>query len=108
LGRECPRQSPVYQRGILDIPNWRSVAGFASRLWKLEKHTPSLQSFFAFIACATAGRALLQAMCGRDLQANPGIAVQLQSVELLYTYSFIAQFAQAPGVSLRLLTVRVS
>jgi hypothetical protein len=41
-------------------------------------------AFFAFIACATAGSAHLQAISGRDLQVNPGIAVQLQSVELLY------------------------
>jgi hypothetical protein len=37
----------------------------------------------AFIACKTVGRALLQAISGRNLQVNPGIAVQLQKVELL-------------------------
>jgi hypothetical protein len=39
-------------------------------------------AFFAFIACATAGSARLQAISGHALQANPSIAVQ-QKVELL-------------------------
>jgi hypothetical protein len=34
-------------------------------------------AFFAFIACATADRVLLQAISGYDLQVNPDIAVQL-------------------------------
>jgi hypothetical protein len=42
-------------------------------------------AIFAFIACTTVGSVHPQAMCGRDLQVNPGIAVQLQSVELLYS-----------------------
>jgi hypothetical protein len=42
-------------------------------------------AIFAFMVCATAGKARLQAIRGHDLQANHGIAVQLQKVELLYT-----------------------
>jgi hypothetical protein len=41
-------------------------------------------AIFAFIACTTAGSAHLQAISGRNLQVNPGIAVQIQSVEPLY------------------------
>jgi hypothetical protein len=46
-------------------------------------------AFFAFIACATAGRARLQAISGHDLQANSGIAVQLQSAEPPYIHKGI-------------------
>jgi hypothetical protein len=45
--------------------------------------TPDDIAIFAFIACTTVGKAHLQVISGRDLQVNPGIAVQLQSVELL-------------------------
>jgi hypothetical protein len=40
-------------------------------------------AIFAFVVCTTVGKAHLQATSGRDLQVNPGIAVQLQKVELL-------------------------
>jgi hypothetical protein len=36
------------------------------------------------------GKAHLQATSGRDLQVNPGIAVQLQKVELLYQLHAVA------------------
>jgi probable addiction module antidote protein len=42
-----------------------------------------ITAIFACIACAAAGNAYLQEIRGRDLQVNPGIAVQLQNVELL-------------------------
>ena len=37
----------------------------------------------AFIVRLTAGKARLRTISGHDLQANPGIAVQQQKVELL-------------------------
>jgi hypothetical protein len=44
-------------------------------------------AFFAFIACATADRVLLQTISDWDLLANPSMAVQLRKFELLYCYT---------------------
>jgi hypothetical protein len=42
LGRNFPKQSSIYKRGIVDIENGGDVERFTFGLWRLEEYEPKI------------------------------------------------------------------